>query len=337
MTNRPELSTEEWQTVRDLFSQVVGLPNEQIVVKLQSLCQELNEPNRRLIQETVIKMIGIDQSSPNLTVTPADSAIEILANLNDVDSGDAIGKYQIIKHIGSGGMGQVYLAQRDDEIRQLLAIKIVDALMVDDLTRQRFDRERRVLANLAHPNIARLLDAGTDDNKIYYVMEYVQGISIDAYCHAHRLGLVQRLQLFLKVCDAVSHAHSNLIVHRDLKPTNILVTDEGQVKLLDFGIAKPLANIPGAEQLEQTMAGAVALTPQYAAPEQINGDVITVACDVYMLGLLLYQLVTEQHAFALQDKSWGEIESIIKEKIPDPPSKVLSKQIQQAKHIHWGA
>ncbi|WP_395375687.1 protein kinase [Marinicella sp. W31] len=335
MPDHTDLTTDEWLIVRDLFSQVVGLPEDQISVELQHLCQNLDGSNIRLIQKTVMKMAGIDQAPSNLTVTPVDSAIEVLASLNDVNSGDLIGKYKIIKRIGSGGMGQVYLAQRDDAIQQQLAIKIVDALLMDDLAKQRFDRERRILANLTHPHIARLMDAGTEENKIYYVMEYIDGISIDVYCRQHQLNLVQRLHLFLQICEAVSHAHINLIVHRDLKPSNILVTDEGDVKLLDFGIAKPLTSIPGAAQLEQTMAGSIALTPQYAAPEQVKGEVITVACDVYVLGLLLYQLVTEQHAFILEGKSWGEIETIIKEKNPELPSKILLKHTHQEASVDW--
>ncbi len=335
MTEHGGLSTEDWQMVRAIFTQVVDLPHPEAVEQIKNLCQQAESSNSELIEATVIKMLGIDQGQAELTVTPQASAIETLLKQKQLNQGDLLGKYQILKKIGSGGMGQVYLAQRDDEVRQLLAIKTVDRRLIDERSQQRFDTERRILASLEHPNIARLIDAGTEGDQAFYVMEYVEGIAIDQYCTTKQLNLNQRLLLFLEICKAVNYAHNNLVVHRDLKPSNILVTADGQVKLLDFGIAKPLKVLPGTEQLQETLVGTAALTPQYAAPEQLKGQTITVACDVYVLGLLLYQLITDQHAFDLDGKTWGEIEKIVAQDLPGLPSKRLLKNNHKNKP-DWG-
>ena len=213
-----------------------------------------------------------------------------------------------------------------------MAIKVLSHQFLDKSGLVRFDMERRILASLEHPNITRLIDAGTKNDCAYYVMEYIEGLPIDEYCQRHQLGMTDRLGLFLDVCDAVSHAHSNLIVHRDLKPSNILVTESGHVKLLDFGIAKALKVLPGTENLHETIIGSTALTPQYSSPEQINGSLITVACDIYVLGLLMYKLLTGKHAFELTGRTWGEIEQIINHELPTLPS----KQLKASKHISNG-
>lgn len=215
---------------------------------------------------------------------------EEAATLKDADvltPGDQIGSYRIVSLLGSGGMGRVYLAQRaDGSFDQLVAIKIVRASSIPSLV-DRFHQERLILGRLNHPNIARILDGGqTGDGRQYFVMEYVPGQRIDDFCDHNNLTLHQRLELFLKVCDAVRHAHQHLIIHRDLKPANIFVTDESEPKLLDFGIAKIM------DPAHRDHTSTQLLTPAYASPEQIRGGMITTATDVYLLGSVLFTLLT---------------------------------------------
>ena len=210
-------------------------------------------------------------------------------------AGRRLGAYRLIRELGRGGMATVYLAERADELyRKNVAIKLLDKAWSWTETEFRFQQERQILARLDHPNIARLLDAGTsDDGLSYLVMEYVEGRPIHHYCNEHALGFSERLRLFLKVCDAVSAAHRNLVIHRDLKPSNILVTSDGQPKLLDFGIAKLLETGEW-----HTSTGLQRMTPQYASPEQVKGEPVTTASDVYSLGVLLYQLLTDRLPYA---------------------------------------
>ncbi|MEM1093209.1 MAG: serine/threonine-protein kinase [Bacteroidota bacterium] len=204
--------------------------------------------------------------------------------------GDQIGVYGIVRLLGEGGMGSVYLVEREAPYQQQAALKVLRVRPGRDMA-QRFHAERQILATLTHPHIARLLDGGTTpEGQPYFVMAYVEGVSITQYAQQHRLGLDARLRLFQAVCQAVAYAHRNLVVHRDLKPTNILVDGEGTVKLLDFGIAKLLAPTAGALTVETGRL----MTPGYAAPEQIKGEAITTATDVYALGVLLYELLTDQ-------------------------------------------
>ena len=206
-----------------------------------------------------------------------------------------IGPWTLEKSLGAGGMGRVWLARRHDGLFEgYVAIKMLRDTVADDFAVERFAREGEILARLADPNIARLLDAGTlADGQRYLVIEYVHGERIDIYCDHRRLGVAARIRLFLQVCGAVAHAHANLVVHRDLKPANILVMDDGQVKLLDFGVAKLIeAESAASEESPLTRVAGAGLTPEYAAPEQIEGDVITTATDVYSLGVVLYRLLS---------------------------------------------
>lgn len=229
-------------------------------------------------------------------------------------------------------MGSVYLAARDDdEFQKLVAIKIIRrGLDTDDII-QRFCSERQILATLDHPNITRLLDGGTtDDGLPYFVMEYIDGEPIDVFCDRHCLGVNERLKLFQGVCAAVRYAHQNLVVHRDIKPGNVLVTKEGVPRLLDFGIAKLLA--PGSALNQQTSATVRLLTPEYASPEQVRGEPITTASDVYSLGVLLYVLLTGRSPYGQMMSSRGEIERSICEKEPERPSvAVMSRGVKPNK------
>ena len=215
-----------------------------------------------------------------------------------------IGAYRIEGILGRGGMGQVYLAERDAPFKQRVALKIMHrGLDTDDVLR-RFNNERQLLAGLNHANIASVFDGGaTDDGLPYFVMEYVDGRPITDFCDNRQLTIDARLALFQTVCHAVHAAHQNLIVHRDLKPANILVTDDGTVKLLDFGIAKVLSTEPGITSV--TRAGARLLTPDYASPEQLRGESVTTASDVYALGLLLYRLLVGRSADARSQRRAG--------------------------------
>ncbi|MGD8322708.1 MAG: serine/threonine-protein kinase, partial [Gemmatimonadota bacterium] len=217
----------------------------------------------------------------------------------DHPAGTRFGPYAVEGLLGRGGMGVVYLARRvDGEFEQEVALKVLPAGLVSDRLEQRFRAERQILARLSHPNVARLLDGGVDDaGRPWFAMERVRGTSLVEFCDTEGLGLDDRLDLYLTVCDAVQHAHQNLVVHRDLKPGNILVDENGTPRLLDFGIAKlldPDAPGPGARE---TQVGVRVLTPAYAAPEQLRGEPANTASDVFQLGILLYELLTGVHPF----------------------------------------
>jgi len=225
-------------------------------------------------------------------------------------AGRRLGAYTLERPLGQGGMGTVWLARRSDgRYEGSVAVKLLNLALLDPVGSERFRREGTALASLAHPNIARLGDAGvTDDGQPFLVLEYVEGKPIDSYCDDERLSPERRVALFLQVLGAVAHAHANLIVHRDLKPSNILVTRDGTVKLLDFGIAKLLVDgaATGADASTLTEAGGRALTPEYAAPEQISGGPVTTATDVYALGVLLYLLLAGRHPTGGESRSAAE-------------------------------
>ena len=213
--------------------------------------------------------------------------------------GRRLGPWLIERLLGSGGMGQVWLARRTDGLYDgLAAIKLMRLASADAGANERFAREGRLLGRLNHPSIARLLDAGVGDGgERYLVLEFVEGERIDRWCDAHRLTIVKRVALFIGVCHAVAHAHENLVVHRDLKPSNIFISDSGEVKLLDFGVAKLIEDDNG-ETTELTREAGAAMTPQYAAPEQLNGGAVSTATDVYGLGMVLYGLLSGSRPYA---------------------------------------
>src|SRR5271155_4174136 len=237
--------------------------------------------------------------------------------------GDRMGPYRVLRTLGAGGMGEVYLAERADaQFEQQVAIKVVHGGALGGAMHSRLKLERQILAQLDHPNIAHLTDGGElPDGRAYIVMEYVDGIAIDAYCDSNRLDIVARLKLFQIVCAAVHYAHQNLIVHRDLKPSNILVTAEGIPKLLDFGIAKLLdERQAGSHTLAVTHADFRLMTPDHASPEQVRGQAITTSSDVYVLGVLLYKLLTGVSPFVIPTMRLTDIERAICEKDPPLPS-----------------
>jgi eukaryotic-like serine/threonine-protein kinase len=247
--------------------------------------------------------------------------------MSDHLPGTVLGHYRILGPLGSGGMAEVVLAEHIRDPRQpRVAIKLVHRGLASPNVNARLKTEQRILAKLDHPNIARFLARGTTSRGIpYLVMEYVPGEPIDAYCDRCQLTLPQRLRVFLKVCAAVHAAHSIRIVHRDLKPQNILVTAHGAPKLLDFGIAKLLYDPQTLQTLAITQLGSRLLTPEYASPEQVRCESITPASDIYVLGILLYELLSGCRPFALQGASALQIEHIICEQTPLPPSTAFER------------
>jgi eukaryotic-like serine/threonine-protein kinase len=242
------------------------------------------------------------------------------------------GPYRMLRELGRGGMGVVYLAERAEGFEQRAAVKLVKRGMDSEAIVQRFLRERQILAGLEHPNVARLLDGGlTEDGQPYFAMEYVEGLSLTEYSRRHRLAVEERLRLFEEACRAVQHAHGRLVVHRDLKPSNMLVTADGQLKLLDFGVAKLLAE---TEDAGLTETGVRLLTPQYAAPEQVRGAPVTTATDVYALGVVLYELLAGQRPFAAEEKQGTtELLRAVCEMEPRPPSLLLADQPRLARRL----
>jgi serine/threonine protein kinase/Tfp pilus assembly protein PilF len=261
------------------------------------------------------------------TITLAHEADRAASPPEGSEAGRSVGSYRILSEVGHGGMGAVYLAVRDDdEFKKRVAIKLLRrGMATDDLVR-RFRNERQILASIDHPNIAKLLDGGTTEEGLpYFLMEYVEGEPIDRYCDAHRLSVGERLELFRTVCAAVHFAHQNLVVHRDLKPGNILVTADGVVKLLDFGIAKLLRPELYSDRAEATRLEERLLTPEYASPEQARGETVTTASDVYSLGVLLYELLTGHLPYRLSGLSLHEVTRVIGEVDPRKPSTVIGE------------
>ena len=261
---------------------------------------------------------------PDEPLEPAEPALGL--------EGQRLGSYRIERKLGTGGMGDVYLAERaDDEYQQQVAIKLVRAGVYSAQVQSRLRLERQILARLEHPNIARLLDGGrAPDGTPYIVMEYVDGEPIDTYCDRRRLDLASRIALVRTVCAAVHYAHQNLIVHRDLKPNNILITPEGVPKLLDFGIAKLLDTRQSLHTLAVTHMDYRVMTPAHASPEQVRGDVITTSSDIYVLGVLLYELLTGRRPFQLAGSRMTDLERIICDEDPLPPSAMVAKTLSES-------
>lgn len=270
-------------SVAELFGRALEAPPEQ----LEALLESAGRPALRAEVESLLA--AHEGLGKFLECQP----VEVLAPPHA--TGTRVGPYLLLAELGHGGMGTVYQAARaDGAFEQQLALKLIRHGVGSEILRHRFLRERQIQARLEHPNIARLLDGGvTADGWPYIAMELVRGTPVTEYCDRHRLTIAARLELVEQACSAVQHAHANLVVHRDLKPSNMLVTDKGVLKLLDFGIAKPLAEEPDASGA-LTHAGLEPLTPEYAAPEQLRGQSVTTATDIYVLGVVLHELLTGQ-------------------------------------------
>jgi serine/threonine-protein kinase len=313
------LNPERWQIISPYLDQALAMTDDARAVWLSSFRQQnpglavelaaLLDEHRMLAQEGFL-----EKGSPLWSSAPG------LA-------GQTIGPYTLISQIGQGGMGSVWLAQRSDgRFERRVAVKFINLALAGKGGEERFKREGSILGRLAHEHIAELVDAGVSPTgQAYLVLEYVQGDPIDQYCDQHELGLDARVRLFLDVLAAVAHAHANLIVHRDIKPSNVLVNTGGEVKLLDFGIAKLLEGEGqmGAATL-LTHEGGSALTPQYAAPEQLTGQPVTTATDVYALGVLLYVLLSGQHPTGSGSHSPAELVKAVLELEPPRTSEAIT-------------
>ncbi len=329
-----DINPDRWRQIESVLDGALELDPELRRPFVDEACGDDEE-----LRSQVMSMLGagenaagfLEGSKPEkLQEVLREMAAEAEAEENDPNVDRVMGPYRLIRRLGRGGMGQVYLGVRDDEaFKKYVAVKIIRRGMDTDEILQRFRTERRILASLTHPNIARLLDGGaTEDGASYFVMDFVDGVTITKYCDEKRLPVRSRLELFQKVCRAVHYAHQNLIVHRDLKPSNILVTSEGAVKLLDFGIAKFLNPDEAGYTVPVTVTEMRVMTPEYASPEQVRGESITTASDVYQLGILLYELLTgcRPHRFSGERKA--EIERIICEREPDRPSTAITRPVE---------
>ncbi len=318
------MSSERWHKAQELFAELLAVEAEERPRWLSERCGD-DSP----LEALVLSMVASDEVSDGFLEEP-------VARLGDSEpavssplaAGQMLGAYRILGPLGEGGMSTVYRAQRADAAFDLeVVIKVVRHGLETEENLRRLRIERQILAGLDHPNISRLYDGGTTvENLPYFVMEYVDGEPIDRFCDGHLLTLRERVELFTKVCRAVRYAHRQLVVHRDLKPANVLVTADGEPKLLDFGIAKLLQD-PGVEEPAQTSVFLRRLTPDYASPEQIRGDLMTTSSDVYSLGVMLYVLLVGALPRRLEDRTWGSVERAAQREIL-PPSRVVSKAMR---------
>jgi len=315
------MDSNRWNKIQALFEAAL----ERQPAEREAFLREASAGDSALCEE-VKALLEADAKPHSLLDGFAGDAINLPEALSL--EGKLIGVYRIVRQIGVGGMGNVYLAERaDGQFEQKVALKLIKLGLGSEEILKRFQSERQILARLQHPNIARLLDGGlTADGRPFFTMEFVEGKPIDQYCDQRRLAVDERLELFQTVCAAVQYAHRNLVVHRDLKPSNILVTEDGAVKLLDFGIAKLLGVGDEAPSLATlTQIGQRVMTPEYASPEQVRGEPITTASDVYSLGVILYELLSGHRPYQLVNRSPAEVEKLISTTEPKKPSTVVSQ------------
>ena len=308
------MENSRWERIQTLFHEAADLPKAEQDTFLVRTCGT----DLQLIEE-VQAMLREDSRPSVLDRTVAEVAHHVLSG-DDASKLPAqdFGPYRLIRLLGEGGMGLVYLAERKD-LGTHVAIKILRDAWLSPARRERFSAEQRTLAQLNHPSIARLYDADAlPDGTPWFAMEYVEGVPLTDYCSLHNSSMEARLQLFRSVCEAVQYAHSEAVIHRDLKPSNILVKQDGTIRLLDFGIAKQLESLD--TPVKQTMTGLRLMTPAYAAPEQIRGDRVGIHTDVYSLGVILFELLTGQLPFDLSNLTPAEAASIIAEHESGKPS-----------------
>src|SRR5215471_10549724 len=343
-----KMDPENWERSKELFQAALELDSSQRASFLTENCHDddLREQVENLLISYEEAGNFLDDPFLSSRIVQAPNAIEespteeesrlhpeavgpltTATSVDDLMVGRHFGDYKIVRRIGQGGMAAVFLARRaDDEYTKEVAIKLVQPGLDSREQLSRFRNERQTLAGLDHPNIVKLLDGGsTTDGLPFLVMDYVEGSPIDEYCDRHKLHIDERLHLFCRVCEAVEYAHEKSIVHRDLKPSNILVTADGVPRLLDFGIAKVLDPETAAQSLVLTHTGTRCMTPAYASPEQMRGQSITTATDVYSLGVVLYELLTGHRPYRLTQHSPGEIERAICEQEPETPSTAVRR------------
>lgn len=319
-----------WRQIEEVFQSVVDLApadRRRLLAERESTEPELVAEVRKLLSDLEEAEDFIESPAWTDSFILGKTARGQISDSLDAeirrDDGSLVGRrlgvYRLTGEIGRGGMGAVYLAERDDgEFRQRVALKVIKRGMDTDFIVRRFRNERQILATLDHPNIARLLDGGTtEDGLPYFVMEFIEGKPVYRYCDAERLTIADRLALFRKICFAVDYAHKHLIIHRDIKPSNILVTPDGTPKLLDFGIAKILNPELATDSIDPTATAMRMMTPEYASPEQVRGEPVTIASDIYSLGVLLYELLTGHRPYRIQNRALHEIARVICEEEPD--------------------
>lgn len=312
---------DRWERIQDLFIDAAALPPEKRPVFLDAACgADIG------LRAEVESLLEAEEGAGSFVESAIGRAASTLAAGTE-SAPRTVGAYRILKEIGRGGMGAVYLAERaDQQYRKRVAIKLARFAGYGDFVHERFRHERQILASLEHQNIARLLDGGeTEDGMPYIVMEYVEGLPVTGYIEQQALGIRARLELFLKIAAAVQYAHRFLVIHRDLKPSNILVSAAGEPKLLDFGIAKLLE--PGAlnEAIMHTSTGMRLLTPDYASPEQVRGEPVTTASDVYSLGVVLYEMLTGVKPHRIKDYTPLEIDRAVCETETERPSAAAAR------------
>jgi serine/threonine protein kinase/tetratricopeptide (TPR) repeat protein len=315
------MTPERWQQVKDVLQDALALPPAERAPFLTRTAGD----DADLARE-VDSLLAAHDEAGAFIVTPALARVDAVALVDRLQgtpkwAGRRIGPYAVVREIGHGGMGAVYLGVRaDDEYHKQVAIKVVRSSFDPAFIEQRFRHERQILADLDHPNVARLIDGGsTDDGLPYFVMEFVDGLPIDRYCYINDLSIEARLRLFISVCGAVQYAHQHLVVHRDLKASNILVTGDGTPKLLDFGIAK-LLDVDAQAPEERTLTVMRVMTLESASPEQIRGETVTTAADVYALGVLLHRLLTGRAPYEAATPTSHDLARAICEVEPRRPS-----------------
>ncbi len=320
------LTAERWDKAKALFAEAVAIAPAARQPWIAEACGD----DAELAREIASLLSAHDAAGEFLSAPAlADRGVAETMRLATASAAgyaapERCGAYRILREYARGGMGVVYLAARaDDQFEKQVAIKIVFSHMLPATVSYRFEEERRLLAMLDHPNVARLIDAGTTDNGLpYAVMEFIEGQPIDVFCVANRLTTRERVALVIKVCAAVQHAHQHLIVHRDIKPANVLVTDAGEPKLLDFGIAKLLD--PAGVDARVTRTALRALTPEGASPEQVRGEAVTVLSDVYSLGVLLYRVLTDRGPYKGNLTGESAITRAVCDEEPLPPSRAVT-------------
>ncbi|MFZ0759730.1 MAG: serine/threonine-protein kinase, partial [Candidatus Sulfotelmatobacter sp.] len=328
------MQADRWRRIEELYHASMEQPEDQRAAFLERACPD--DQALRVEVESLIahaRRTGGIIDKPALQVVAAAMAEDLCAEEGikaDKMIGARLAQYRIVEKLGVGGMGDVYRAVRaDDQFEKQVAIKLVRQGLDTEFVYARFRKERQILASFEHENIARLLDGGTtEEGHPYFVMELVQGKPFDEYCDEIKLGPAARIDLFQKVCSAVQYAHQRLVVHRDIKPSNILVTAEGVPKLLDFGIATILSPETYSPEADPTVTVLRMMTPQFASPEQLRGEVITTATDVYSLGIVLYKLLTGQLPYRLDTNSPYDLAHAICEVEPEKPSTAVGRSGQ---------
>jgi eukaryotic-like serine/threonine-protein kinase len=312
------MDQERFERIQGLFHRVADLPEAERVVILETECIG-DDTLRAMVEE----MVRADAGGGS--VLDGDLAGVAGAVIGTGAEPRMVGPYRLIRVAGEGGMGVVYLAERED-LGSQVALKLLRDAWLSPARRERFANEQRTLAQLNHPSIARLYDADTlPDGTPWFVMEFVEGLPLTEYCRQRRSGLAARVRLLRAVAEAVQFAHANAIIHRDLKPSNILVKEDGSIRLLDFGIAKQLEEVEGRPGVDQTRTGLRMMTPAYAAPEQVRGERAGIYTDVYALGALLYELVTGRPPFDVTTRTPGEAAELIAAGDPQRPSEAARR------------